>query len=251
MGEAAQIFEATRLHKRFGDRVVLEEISLSFPHGRLSGIMGPNGAGKTTCFNVLTGHLRPDRGRVIFAGSDITALPPRTIARLGVGRSFQQIALFDDYSAMGNVLVALSAFRARGYDAVNDVARDSGLADAAALLLRRVGLAGREHLPAKTLSFGDRRRLDIAVALAGEPKILFLDEPTSGLSPDAIARLFALIGELREATTIVVIEHNMTFLFGLADYISVIHWGNVIAEGTPDELRDDDWVRRSNLGQLA
>ena len=251
MTATVPFFEATGIHKRFGHRVVLEDISLSFKRGQLAGIMGPNGAGKTTCFNVLTGHLRPNRGRVVFGGSDVTGLPPRTMARLGIGRSFQQISLFDAYSTIANVMVALSSFRSTAFDPVRDVARDTALSDGAAAMLGRVGLSGREHVAAKTLSFGDRRRLDIAIALAGEPSLLFLDEPTSGLSSGAVSRLFDLIVELREATTIVVIEHNMSFLFSLADYISVIHWGQVIAQGTPNDLRDDPWVRASNLGQLA
>ena len=244
------LFEAKHLHKRFGDAVVLEDISLSFDEGRLSGIMGPNGAGKTTCFNVLTGRYKPDRGEVRFDGRVITGAPPRAVARLGISRSFQVMNLFNDYTALDNVLVALPAVRRRGFDAWSDLGADSGAQDEAAAVLARVGLTGRERIPAKSLPYGERRALEIGVALAAQPRLLFLDEPTAGLGTEGTARLSALINELKRTLTIVVIEHDMHFLFGLADRISVIHWGQVIAEGTPDELREDPWVRRSNLGTL-
>jgi branched-chain amino acid transport system ATP-binding protein len=245
------LFEAHRLHKRFGDHVVLEDVSLDFEAGRLSGIMGPNGAGKTTCFNVLTGRYKPDRGRVVFDGKDITGLPPRAIARRGISRSFQLMNVFDDFSALDNVLVALPAVRERGFDMWRDLGRDGAAQDRAAGILARVGLAGRERERARSLSYGDRRALEIGIALGADPRMLFLDEPTSGLGTEATARLADLIRELRRSLTIVVIEHDMEFLFGLADDIAVIHWGQVIARGTPDELRRNPWVRASNLGRLA
>jgi branched-chain amino acid transport system ATP-binding protein len=242
------LFEAVHLHKRFGDRVVLEDVSLAFEAGTTTGIMGPNGAGKTTCFNVLTGHYRPDRGRVSMDGADITGLAPQAIVRKGVARSFQAISLFDKETAQDNVVVALPRVRARGGDAWADLARDSAAQDEAAALLARVGLAGRERTPAKDLSYGERRALEIALALATEPRILFLDEPTSGLGADGTARLADLVSELKRRFTIVMIEHDMRFLFGLAGTIHVIHWGQVIASGTPDELRENAWVRRSSIG---
>jgi branched-chain amino acid transport system ATP-binding protein len=245
------LFEAKHLHKRFGRQVVLEDISLSFDEGRLSGIMGPNGAGKTTCFNVLTGRYPVDRGAVTFAGESITGFSPRQIARRGISRSFQAMNLFNDYSAQDNVLVALPDVRRRGFDAFGDLGADSAAQDKAAAVLARVGLEGKEDVAAKSLSYGERRALEIAIALATEPRLLFLDEPTAGLGSEGTARLAELIRELKRALTIVVIEHDMKFLFGLADRISVIHWGQVIAEGTPAELRENAWVQRSNLGALA
>ena len=246
----APLFEARHLHKRFGRQVVLEDISLTFERGRLSGIIGPNGAGKTTCFHVLTGKHRPDRGEVLLEGRSITGRQPREIARQGISRSFQIMNLFDDYRALDNVLIALPDVRSRGFDGWRDLAADSAAQDRAATVLARVGLAGREHVVAKRLSYGERRALEIGVALAAEPRLVFLDEPTAGLGSDGIARLAELIAELKRALTIVVIEHDMRFLFALADRISVIHWGQVIAEGTPAELRENAWVRRSELGAL-
>jgi branched-chain amino acid transport system ATP-binding protein len=238
------MFEATHLHKRFGDHVVLEDVSMRFPEGRLTGIMGPNGAGKTTCFNLLTGRYAPDRGRVSFEGRDITGLPPRAIARLGISRSFQVMNLFDEYSALDNVLVGSPETRERGFSFLGNF---GGKTD----VLERVGLADKAHVRAKGLSYGDRRALEIGVALAARPRLLFLDEPTAGLGTEATARIAALIAGLKRSLTIVLIEHDMRFLFGLADRIYVMHWGQVIAEGAPAELRANPWVQRSNLGNVA
>jgi len=245
------LFEARGLAKRFGHQVVLQDISLAFEEGRLSGIMGPNGAGKTTCFNVLTGRFKPDRGHVRFAGEDITGLAPREIARKGISRSFQTMNLFNDYSALDNVLVALPRVRRQGFSPWRDLGGDSAAQEEAAQVLARVGLQGKEHVIAKSLSYGERRALEIGVALGAQPRMLFLDEPTAGLGAEGTARLAELVAQLKHQLTLVIIEHDMRFLFGLADRVSVIHWGQVIAEGTPDELKRNDWVRRSNLGALA
>ena len=245
------LFEAHGIHKRFGHQVVLEHIDLSFEAGRLSGIMGPNGAGKTTCFNVLTGRFRPDRGRVVLDGEDITGLSPNAIARKGISRSFQIMSLFDEYSALENLLIALPEVRGRGFQMIDRLDTDTAAADRAAAVLARVGLAGREHRRAGDLAYGERRALEIGVALAAEPRLLFLDEPTSGLGAEGTARLADLVRDLKQDYSIVVIEHDMQFLFALADTISVIHWGQVIAGGTPDTLRENKWVRRSILGTPA
>jgi branched-chain amino acid transport system ATP-binding protein len=238
------MFEAKNLHKRFGDHVVLEDVSMRFAPGRLTGIMGPNGAGKTTCFNLLTGRYAPDRGKVSFEDRDITGLPPRRIARMGISRSFQVMNLFDDYSALDNVLVATPEIRSKGFSMLGTFEGKSDVLDC-------VGLAGKAQIKAKDLSYGDRRALEIGVALAARPRLLFLDEPTAGLGTEATARIAALIRELKRSLTIVMIEHDMRFLFGLADHIYVMHWGQVIAQGTPAELRANPWVQRSNLGNVV
>ena len=240
------MFEANHLHKRFGKHVVLEDVTMRFEAGKLSGIMGPNGAGKTTCFNLLTGRYAPDRGSVSFEGRDITGLPPRSIARLGISRSFQIMNLFDEYSALDNVLVATPEMRQRGFSMLGSFE----FSDLASQVLEKVGLKGKENLRAKDLSYGDRRALEIGVALAARPRLLFLDEPTAGLGTEGTARIARLIAELKRSITIVMIEHDMKFLFGLADHIYVMHWGQVIAQGAPAELRANPWVLRSNLGAL-
>jgi branched-chain amino acid transport system ATP-binding protein len=242
------LFEAQHVSKRFGDRIVLEDISLSFEAGKLSGIMGPNGAGKSTCFNVLTGHFPPDRGRVVFDGEDITGRSPRQIANKGIARSFQIISLFDAFTVLENVLFALPEVRRHGFNVVRDLATERPTLDRALAVLDKVGLAEHADAPSTALSYGDRRALEIGVALAGEPRLLFLDEPTQGMGASGRSRLFELVAELKRNFTIVMIEHDMQFLFSLADRISVIHWGQVIAEGTPAELAADPWVQRANLG---
>ena len=245
------LFEAVGLHKRFGDRVVLEAIDLAFDAGSLTGIMGPNGAGKTTCFNCLTGMYAPNRGEIRMDGQSIAGRSPDEVTRLGVARSFQAINLFDDDSALDNVVVALPRMRKRSFDAWRDRARDTSARDEAASILDRVGLRGRESVRAKDLAYGERRALEIGLALATSPRILFLDEPTSGLGANGTARLLDLVSEIKRTLTLVIIEHDMRFLFRLADFINVIHWGQVIARGTPDALRDNEWVRRSALSTLA
>jgi branched-chain amino acid transport system ATP-binding protein len=245
------LFEAENLHLRFGDRVVLEDVSLRFEEGQLSGIMGPNGAGKTTCFNVLTGRYKPNRGRVLFDGRDITWRSPQEIARLGVARSFQLMNLFDDFTVFENVAIALPATRERGHDMIADAYADPRVVAQAHSLLDEVGLLDRAEDEARSLPYGARRALEIAVALASRPKLLFLDEPTAGLGSDGRTRLADLVRKLKGALTIVIIEHDMEFLFSLADQISVIHWGQVIAHGTPAALGANPWVASSNLGRLG
>jgi branched-chain amino acid transport system ATP-binding protein len=245
------IFTAQNIRKRFGARVVLENISMSVEPGAVHGIMGPNGAGKTTFFHVLTGHYAPDGGRITFDGRDVTGFAPDRLARIGLSRSFQIMNLFDDTVVIENIILALPEFRKRALNPFRDVFGDKSLIDKALGVLEQVGLAGRAWDKAKSLPYGERRALEIAVALAAEPRIVFLDEPTSGLGIDATVALAALIRKIRERYTIVLIEHDMHFLFELADRISVIHWGQVIAEDTPAALRANKWVARSALGEVA
>ena len=169
------LFEARHLSKRFGDRVVLEDISLSFEQGQLSGIMGPNGAGKSTCFNVLTGHFPPDRGQVLLDGEDITGLSPRKIAQKGVARSFQIMSLFDELTVLENVLFAVPQMRQAGMNPLKSVAGDSAAIDKALAFVEQVGLLKIVDARSINLSYGERRALEIAVALAAEPRVLFLD----------------------------------------------------------------------------
>jgi branched-chain amino acid transport system ATP-binding protein len=241
------LFEAHNLSKRFGDRVVLEDISLQFEEGQLSGIMGPNGAGKSTCFNVLTGHFPPDRGRVILDGEDITGLSPRQIARKGIARSFQIISLFDEFTALENVLLALPEVRSMGFNLVRNMAGHRATVERALAVIQQVGLRPSADVCSASLPYGERRALEIGVALAAQPRIMFLDEPTQGLGVNGRQRLRELIVQLKRQVTIVMIEHDMDFLFSLADQVSVIHWGQVIARGTPRQLSADPWVRRSTL----
>jgi branched-chain amino acid transport system ATP-binding protein len=250
-GASDVILEASNVSRSFRGLQALADYNLRLRTGEILGVIGPNGAGKTTFFNVLTGRYRPERGNVTFDGRDITGASPASIARAGISRSFQLMNLFDSYSALDNVIVAMRPLVNGAFRMTRQVRRDSMLQARAAQLLADVGLAGKEYVLAKGLAYGDRRCLEIAVALAPEPRLLFLDEPTAGMGAQGARRLTALIEQLRQRTTIVVIEHDMPFLFRIADRISVIQWGQVIAQGTPAELRADPWVARSNLGAVA
>ena len=245
------LIEAKGVHVRFGDHVVLEEVDMSVLEKECHGIMGPNGAGKTTFFNVLTGRARPTRGELYLDGENVAGLPPHKIARKGVARSFQIMTLFDEFTARDNVMVALPQFRERGFDMGRAAAGNKDFKAESERVLADVGLADKADIRAKELPYGDRRALEIAVALAQKPRVLCLDEPTSGLGTDGVQRLLGLAQQLKGKLTMIVIEHDMSFLFSLADRISVLHWGQVVARGTPAQLQENPWVKRSNLGRFS
>jgi branched-chain amino acid transport system ATP-binding protein len=247
----APALETRGLRKAFGGHVVLDGVDLAFETGRLSALIGPNGAGKTTCFNLLTGFLAADAGTIRLKGEDVTRLPPHRRARLGVCRSFQILNLFDDDTVLENVRVAVPAMRARGFDCWTPAGALSEAEDRAARIVRLIGLAGRERVAARYLSYGQRRLLEIGVALAGEPEVLLLDEPTSGLGVRPMETLRALVQQLSRRLTIVVIEHDMDFVLTLSDRVAVLHRGRVIAEGPPAAIRDDPEVREAYLGGLG
>jgi branched-chain amino acid transport system ATP-binding protein len=244
------ILETRGLHKAFGGHVVLDDVSLRFEARRLCALIGPNGAGKTTCFNLLTGFLAPDGGQILYRGRDITGLRSDQRARLGICRSFQVLNLFNDYTVMENVRTAVPALRRRGFDMWTPAGALGEAADQAARIIRLVGLAGREHVAAKYLSYGQRRLLEIGVALAGEPDLLLLDEPTSGLGSRPMETLRDLVQRLAADLTIVVIEHDMDFVLSLSHHVAVLHRGTVIAEGPPGAIRDHPEVRDAYLGGL-
>ena len=244
------ILEMRNVRKAFGGHVVLDDVTLRFEPRRLSSVIGPNGAGKTTCFNLLTGFLRPDAGAVIFKGEDISRLPPERRARLGLCRSFQILNLFNDYTVLENIRVAVPALRRRGFDCWTPAGAVGEAEDKAARIIRTVGLAGREHVAAKFMSYGQRRLLEIGVALAGEPDVLLMDEPTSGLGSRPMETLRDLVRRLSQELTIVVIEHDMNFVLSLSQHVAVLHRGTVIAEGPPEAIRDNAEVREAYLGKL-
>jgi branched-chain amino acid transport system ATP-binding protein len=242
--------EARGLRKAFGGHVVLDDVSLRFQARRVSALIGPNGAGKTTCFNLLTGVLAPDRGEIHYRGQDITGLPPDRRARLGMCRSFQVLNLFNEYTVLENVRVAVPAMRRRGFDLWTPAGAVGEAEDKAAAVIRLIGLTGREGVEARFLAYGQRRLLEIGVALAGEPDLLLMDEPTSGLGGRPLEALRELVQRLSEALTIVVIEHDMSFVLSLSHHITVLHQGAVIAGGPPGAIRDNAEVRECYLGTL-
>ena len=243
------LIEARGVHVRFGDRVVLEEVDLSVLERECHGIMGPNGAGKTTLIAQLSGQLAPDSGRIQFAGSDITALPMPARSALGLARSFQITSLFLDLSVLDNVALAVQAHAGHSFHFWRDARGQVELRDPARAALARVGLTARENLPASALSHGEHRQLELAMALASKPRMLLLDEPMAGLGPEESARMVAMLRELKKELTILLVEHDMEAVFALADRITVLVYGRVIASGKPEEIRNNAQVRDAYLGE--
>jgi len=242
------MIEVRDLRRSFGGVKALDGVTLTVGDGERRAVIGPNGAGKTTLFNVLTGELPPTGGDVRLAGAEITRLRPWQRARLGLARVYQRTELFAPLSARENVALAVAA-RAGPYRAFRAPPRSEyAAADA---LLERVGLAGRENAAARILSHGERRQLELAVALAQRPRVLLLDEPTAGMSPAETARITELISGLDRALTILIVEHDMDVVFRLADRVSVLHEGRVIADGTVSEIRGDVRVHDVYLGKAV
>jgi branched-chain amino acid transport system ATP-binding protein len=242
------MIEIRELRRAFGGVVALDGVSLSMIEGERRAVIGPNGAGKTTLINVLTGEIPPTGGTVRLAGQDITRLRPWQRARLGLAHVYQRTELFAPLSARENVALAVGA-RHGPYRVFRAPPR-SEYAEADTML-ERVGLAGREGVAVRALSHGERRQLELAVALAQRPRVLLLDEPTAGMSPAETARIAELVAGLDRALTILIVEHDMDVVFRLADRVSVLHEGRVIADGTAAEVRGDARVHDVYLGKAV
>ena len=242
------MIETHELRREFGGIKALAGVTLKVAQGERRAIIGPNGAGKTTLFNVLTGELEPTAGRVRLAGEDVTGRRPHELARRGLARMYQRNELFDPLSARDNVAIALAAAAGPYRPFRSPPASELVMADE---LLERVGLSMQGAVPARALSHGERRQLELAVALARRPRVLLLDEPTAGMSPAETARITELIGSLDRALTLVIVEHDMDVVFRLAERITVLHEGRVIAEGTPAQVRGDTLVNEVYLGKVV
>ncbi len=245
---ADALLRVEKLVRRFGGILATDHVSLDVAEGELHAIIGPNGAGKTTLISQLTGHLSPNSGSIFLGGRDITGMPAYRRSALGLARSFQITSLLPDFTAADNVALAAQAHHGHSFRFWGNARKEKALRDAAQAALDRVGLGGRADVLVSRLSHGEQRELELAVALATGPQLLLLDEPMAGLGVTESARMVKLLQELRKEVTIVLVEHDMEAVFALADRISVLVYGRVIASGAPAEIRQNDEVKRAYLG---
>jgi branched-chain amino acid transport system ATP-binding protein len=245
---AEPLLRAENLVRRFGGIVATDNLSLDIASGELHAIIGPNGAGKTTLISQLIGQLRPSAGTIRFAGQDITQLPAWRRSQLGLARSFQITSLLPDFTASDNVALAAQARDGHSFRFWGNARKERPLREAAKSALARVGLENRADVVVSELSHGEQRELELAVALATKPKLLLLDEPMAGLGATESARMVKLLADLRREVTIILVEHDMNAVFALADRITVLVYGRVIASGVPAAIRVNEEVKRAYLG---
>jgi branched-chain amino acid transport system ATP-binding protein len=245
---AEPLLRIENLVRRFGGIVATDNLSLDIARGELHAIIGPNGAGKTTLISQLIGQLRPTAGSIHFAGQDVTHLPAWKRSRLGLARSFQITSLLPNLTAADNVALAAQARDGHSFRFFGNARKEKQLRDAAHAALERVGLLGRADVVVSRLSHGEQRELELAVALATKPQLLLLDEPMAGLGITESARMVKLLAELRQEVTIVLVEHDMNAVFALADRITVLVYGRVIASDVPAAIRSNEEVKRAYLG---
>jgi branched-chain amino acid transport system ATP-binding protein len=243
--------ELDQLTKRFGKAEIIRGVSLSIAAGERHAIIGPNGAGKSTLFNLISGRFAPSSGSVRLNGESITGKTPFEIYRRGLARSFQITNIFPKLSVFENLRCALLWTAGHGYAFWRNLNRLSDVAERAETLLRDVGLRGRRDTAAGLLTYAEQRALELAITIAGRPQVILLDEPTAGMSRHETASAVALIRRLTEGRTLVMVEHDMSVVFGLADRISVLVYGEVIASGPPEQIRADPRVKEAYLGQSA
>jgi branched-chain amino acid transport system ATP-binding protein len=245
---AEAVLRLQNLRKAFGALVVTDDISLELTPGELHAVIGPNGAGKTTLIDQVSGLIAPDAGKIRFAGRDVTALPMHARARLGLARSFQLSSVLAGFSALENVALAVQAHAGSSFRFFGRAADEAALNEPAMAALADVGLADRAQVPAGALSHGEKRALELAIALAGKPQLLLLDEPMAGTGPEETARLVELLRGLKGRLPLLLVEHDMTAVFALADRVSVLLYGRILASGDPAAVRADPRVVTAYLG---
>jgi branched-chain amino acid transport system ATP-binding protein len=246
---AEPLLRVDNLVRRFGGITATDNLSLEVATGELHAIIGPNGAGKTTLISQLTGQLPPNSGTIHFGGRDVTKLPAYRRSRLGLARSFQITSLLPDFTAADNVALAAQAHDGHSFYFWANARKEKNLRETARAALARVGLEHRADVTVSELSHGEQRELELAVALATKPQLLLLDEPMAGLGVSESARMVELLRALRREVTIVLVEHDMDAVFALADRITVLVYGRVIASGLPADIRSNDEVKRAYLGE--
>lgn len=245
------ILEIKDVRKYFGGVKAVDGVAINVEPKEVRAVIGPNGAGKSTLLNVVCGRYPPTSGSIIFNGKEITGLDPHKISRLGIGKSFQVTNIFEGLTVYENIQIPVISFAGRGMNFYRPMRNFTDIREKVLILAEAVGLEDKLDFPCSALSHGERRHLEIALALAGEPKVLILDEPTAGMTPFESRQTMELIKKLSEerGVTIVFAEHDMDVVFGASDKITVMHQGKIIAEGNPDEIRKDDLVKRVYLGQ--
>src|SRR5574342_118951 len=236
------------LTKNFGGLRAVDALSFGVQEGKLTSVIGPNGAGKTTLFNLITGLIRPDAGRVLFRGEDITRLPIHQIVRRGISRSFQILNLFNELTLFENVWLGVQARQGHGPELLVHADTLTSVREETERLIAEVGLAPHAELPVKLLSYGDRRLLEITLSLTTRPALLLLDEPMSGLTSEDRKRVADFMRELAGRVTVLVVEHAMDVVLSISDHIVVMHQGRLLAQGTPEVIRANDQVQEAYLG---
>ena len=247
---AEPVLDIRDLRKTFGALKATDGVSLDLRPGEIHALIGPNGAGKTTLIHQIAGTLKPDAGEVRFLGQTVNQLGVAERARMGLGRSFQVSSLATEFSALRNVMLAVQSKQGSSFRFFKPVMRDKSLTEPAMAALERVGLKDRAHVPAAELSHGERRQLEIAIALALDSKAFLLDEPMAGMGPEGSRQLTGFLDGLRHEAPILLVEHDMDAVFALADRISVLVYGRIIASGSVDDIRNNPEVRRAYLGDM-
>jgi branched-chain amino acid transport system ATP-binding protein len=244
------LLETVNIDKHFGGLIANQDINIKIEEGSITSIIGPNGAGKTTLFNILTGLYKPDSGRIMFQEEDITGWPIHKIVDLGIARSFQVLNIFNEISPFENIRLAVQSRKKKGFHFLRSTKYYDDINQEAETVLAEIGLISAKNIPTKELSYGNKRILEIGIALASEPQLLLMDEPTSGLPSSETERIKEFIKKISERLTVVVIEHDMSVVLTISDSITVLHQGRVIAQGSSEEIQANDQVQEAYLGGI-